>query len=412
MAQHQPGQHSSAAKNKQTRTSFSGIFVGGAVVIALVLGFIAGTRGSELASVIAPQFGLKTGLGQPSMDTSSLQEVYRKLHARFDGKLDENKLIEYANRGLVQATGDDYTQYFSSKEAEELRNDLAGDIGGGIGAELGKRNGKLTVIRPLADSPAAKAGVQAGDVIVGVNDESVEKSTVDEAVKKIRGEIGTTVKLMLLRDGNPKEISVTRERIVAPDVETKIADNNIGVITVSRFDTDTGSKVRSAAEDFKKRNVHGVVLDLRGNGGGFLNAGVEVAGVWLNNEVAVSERSGGKVVEELRTGRNAVLGDMPTVVLINAGSASASEIVAGALRDHGKATLVGETTFGKGSVQELIDLSNGDSLKVTVARWYTPKGKNITKDGIAPDVKVELTSEDFNAGRDPQLDKALEKLTR
>lgn len=411
MAQNQPegSLHGAKGQHHTKKASFSGIFVASAVVVAVLVGFVAGMRGTELLGLLGSNIGVQVQTDQ--LDTSSLQEVYRKLNAKFDGDLESDKLIEYASRGMVQATGDDYTQYFSAQEAEELRNDLSGNIGGGIGAELGKRNERVTVIRPLVDSPAARSGVQAGDVILGVNDKSVNKQSVDEVVKQIRGEVGTTVKLTVERDGEPKEISVTREKIVAPDVETKLVkDNTIGVMTVSRFDKDTGSKVRSAAEDFKKRGVEGVVLDLRGNGGGFLDAGVEVAGVWLNDEVVVSERRGGEVVEELRSGKNPVLGDMPTVVLINAGSASASEIVAGALSDHGKATIVGEQSFGKGSVQELIDLTNGDSLKVTVARWYTPKGKNITKEGIKPNKEVELTKDDLNASRDPQLDAAVSQI--
>lgn len=408
MAQTKPKHIPPVAKNGHKKASFSGIFVAGAVVLALCVGFVAGTRGTELLGLIGTNTGLPISTSE--LDTTSLQEVYRKLDAKFDGKLDQDKLIQSASRGMVEAAGDDYTRFFSAKEAQELRDDLSGNIGGGIGAELGRRNDKVTVIRPLVNSPAARAGVQAGDIVLGVNDKTVEKQSVDDVVKQIRGEIGTTVKLAVERDGEPKELTITREKIVAPDVESKVVDG-VGIITASRFDQETGAKVRAAAEDFKKQSVRGVVLDLRGNGGGFLQAGVDVASVWLDDQVVVSERRSGKVVDELRSAKNPVLGDVPTVVLINSGSASASEIVAGALHDHGKAALIGERSFGKGSVQELVDLSNGDSLKVTVARWYTPKGKNITKDGIEPDVKVELTKDDYNADRDPQLDAAVKKLS-
>lgn len=410
VAQSQPthGSHASTAQRTQ-RVSFSATFVIVAVVVASAISFVAGTRGSELLGMVSGTFGLHVTTGQ--LDLSSLQETYRKLDAKFDGKLDETKLIQSANKGLVSAAGDDYTQYFTAKEAEELQNDLSGNIGGGIGAELGKRNDKVTVIRPLANSPAARAGLAAGDVIVAVNGQDTRMATVDDVVKKVRGEVGSTVKITVERGDETKEVSVTREQIVAPDVESKVLDN-VGVITVSRFDKDTGTKVRSAAEDMKRQNVRGVVLDLRGNGGGFLEAGIDTAGVWLNDQVVVSERRGGKIVDERRSGKNPVLGDTPTVVLINAGSASASEIVAGALHDHGKATLLGERSFGKGSVQELVDLTNGDQLKVTVARWYTPHGKNITKEGIQPDTKVDLTKDDVNANRDPQLDTALKQLMR
>lgn len=410
MAGSQPthGSHAPARTHTQ-RTTFSTTFVIVAVVVASAVSFVAGTRGTELLGLFGSTFGVQVSTDQ--LDLGSLQETYRKLNAKFDGKLDETKLIQGANRGLVAAAGDDYTQYFTAKEAQDLQNDLAGNIGGGIGAELGNRNGKVTVIRPLQNSPAARAGILAGDVIVAVNGESTGTANVDEIVKKVRGEIGSTVKIVVERDGDTKEVSVTREEIIAPDVESKVT-NGLGVITVSRFDKDTGTKVRSAAEDMKRQAVKGVVLDLRGNGGGYLEAGIDTASVWLNNQVVVSERRSGKVVDERKAGKNPILNDTPTVVLINAGSASASEIVAGALHDHGKAQLIGEKSFGKGSVQELVDLTNGDQLKVTVARWYTPGGKNITKEGIAPDVKIDLTKDDINANRDPQLDAALRQLSQ
>ena len=359
--------------------------------------------------MVGGTFGVQVSTDQ--LDASSLQETYRKLNAKFDGKLDEQKLIEGANKGLVAAAGDTYTQYFTAKEAQDLQNDLSGNIGGGIGAELGNRNDKVTVIRTLDNSPASRAGLAAGDVIIGINGESAQKLTVDEVVDKVRGDVGSTVKITIERDGQAKDFTVTREKIVAPDVESKVKDG-VGIITVSRFDKDTGTKVRSSAEDMKRQNVKGVILDLRGNGGGYLEAGIDTASVWLNNQVVVSERRDGKVVDERKSAKNPVLGDTPTVVLINAGSASASEIVAGALHDHGKAKLIGEKSFGKGSVQELVDLTNGDQLKVTVARWYTPNGKNITKEGIAPDAKVDLTKDDVNADKDPQLDTALQQLSQ
>lgn len=409
MAHTSPGSDARASHGShQKKSAFSTAFVVVAVIIASLVGFVAGTRGTELLSFVGSNIGIEVRTDE--LDLSPLQETYRKLQARFDGKLDDAKLVEYANKGMVEATGDEYTQYFTAKEAEDLRNDLSGNIGGGIGAEIGKRNGKTTIIRPLDNSPAAKAELQAGDVVIEVNDELVTGATVDEVVQKIRGEVGTTVKITVDRNGEPNQFSVTREEIIAPDVESEVAADNIGVIKVSRFDRETGANVRKAAEEFQKRDVKGIVLDLRGNGGGYLEAGIEVASVWLDDQVVVSERKGNKVIDERKSGSSPVLGNMPTTVLINAGSASASEIVAGALHDHGKATLVGEKSFGKGSVQELFDMSNGASLKVTIAKWYTPKGKNISESGIAPDTKVEMTADDINANRDPQLDTAVKQL--
>lgn len=374
-----------------------------------IVGYAAGTRNDQIVGAIAPVVGLKVETGK--LDLASVQATYRQLKLNYDGSLDEKALIDGASRGLVEAAGDTYTIYMDKKEAEEFNKDLSGDIGGGIGAEIGKRNSKPTVIRTLTDTPAAKSGLQAGDVVIGVNDQSTDGWSVDDTVSKIRGEVGTTVKLTVLRGPESKEFTITREKITAPSVESKI-ENGIGIMTLRRFDETTGSMARAAAQDFKDKGVKGVVLDLRGNGGGLLSAAQDVAGIWLDNEVVVSERTNGKVTDELRSGGNPILGGVPTVVLTNGSSASASEIVAGALQDHGKAKLVGEKTFGKGSVQKLVSLPNNAVLKVTVARWYTPKGKNITKQGIAPDEKIELTADDANAGRDPQLDAALTRLGR
>ena len=213
----------------------------------------------------------------------------------------------------------------------------------------------------------------------------------------------------MLRDGDAKEFTIKRETVTNPSVYTKV-ENGIGIMTMSRFDTETASLARKAAQDFKRQNVKGVILDLRNNGGGYLTAAQDVAGLWLDNEVVVTERAQGKVIDELRSGTNAILADTPTVLLVNGSSASASEIVAGALKDYKKATLVGEKTFGKGTVQKVLDLGAGTKLKVTVARWYTPNGQNISEQGIEPNKKVEFTDKDADAGKDPQLDAALGEL--
>ena len=190
-----------------------------------------------------------------------------------------------------------------------------------------------------------------------------------------------------------------------PSVYSKVVDG-IGIMTITRFDDQTGKLARSAAQSFKSQNVTSVILDLRGNGGGYLTAAQDVSGIWLNNKTVVSERTNGKVVDELKSGTNTILEGVPTVVLVNASSASASEITAGALQDHGAAKLVGEKTFGKGSVQKLITLPQEAELKVTIAKWYTPNGKNISKQGISVDKEATLTADDVNAGRDPQLEAA------
>lgn len=371
---------------------------------ALIFGYAAGTRNDQIISAVAPVIGLKVETG--TLDFSSVQTTYRQLKLNYDGKINEQDLISGASRGLVAAAGDDYTVYFDREEAEEFNKDLSGDIGGGIGAEIGSRNYQPTVLRILKDTPASKSELKVSDTIIAVNEEATADWSITDTVNKIRGKIGTTVKLTVQRGTAIKEISIKRQQIIAPSVESEVKDG-VGIVTLTRFDETTADGLKKAANNFLSKHVRGVVMDLRGNGGGLLSSAKDVASVWLDNKVIVSERTKGVVTEELKSGLLPLLGGVKTVVLINGSSASASEIVAGALQDYGAATLVGETTFGKGSVQKLIDLPNGSVLKVTVAKWYTPKGRNINKDGIKPDVKVELTADDANANKDPQLDKAL-----
>lgn len=378
------------------------------IAIASGLGYVAGVYHYQIEAAIGPVFGYKAHSGEINLD--SLQETYSKLAANYDGDIDVDKLIQGANSGLVAAIGDEYTVYMTPDEATEYDKSLSGNIGGGIGAEIGIRNDKVTIIRVLNDNPAKEAGLAANDIIVSVNDESTDGWTVDDAVNKIRGEEGTTVKLEIKRGSEIKDFSITRAIINNPSVESSI-ENNIGIITISRFDEETGDLTRAVAQDLRNQNVAGVILDLRGNGGGYLEAARDVAGVWLSNKIVVTEKTGSIIVETVKTGSNAILGDMPTIVLVNGASASASEIVAGALQDYDKATVVGEQTYGKGSVQRLIPLTGGAQLKVTTARWYTPNDINITASGITPDIKVSLTQDDLDAGSDPQLIRAEKELT-
>ncbi len=379
-----------------------------AVLISLFVGsvgFIAGTRADDIVASVSG----KTSTSK--LDLTSLNDVYQVLRKQYDGTLDPQKLIDGAKHGLVEATGDPYTVYFNDKEAEEFQGDLEGSFQG-IGAELGKRNDALVVISTLDESPAKKAGLLAGDVIVTVNGEDASGWSVEKTVNKIRGDKGTVVKLSVLRgEQGLKEFSITRQAITNPSVRSEITSENIGILRISRFgESDTASLSRMAAENFKAKGVKGVVVDVRGNGGGYLDAARDVAGLWLNDKVIVTERVGGKVTDSLRSGNDAPLAGIKTIVLVDGGSASASEILAGALADNGAATLVGEKTFGKGSVQTIANLASGGQVKVTIAKWYTPAGKNISKEGITPKVVVDLSADDVNSGRDPQKDKALELL--
>ena len=373
------------------------------LVIVAIVSFVAGARSDALFANVASVFGVRTS--NKTIDLSSVQKTYQELVANYDGKLDTQKLIYGANRGLVEAAGDPHTAYMDPDETKEFDKSLSGQIGGGIGAEIGLRSNKPTIIKPLENSPAQKAGIKAGEAIVKVNDEASSDWSVEKVVSKIRGEVGTSVKLTLLSGGQTREVSVVRQNIVSPAVESEI-DGEIGILKVNRFGDDTVSLSRKYASEFVEKGVKKVILDLRNNPGGTVGAAQGLLGIWLDNQIAMTERRGSEIVKTLRTTGTPILGNMKTVVLINGNSASASEITAGALREYGKATLVGQKSYGKGSVQIVLGLPGGSQMKVTEARWYTPKGKNIDKTGIEPDVKVDLSAEDINNNLDPQMDKA------
>lgn len=373
------------------------------LVIVAIVSFVAGARSDALFANVASVFGARTS--NKTIDLSSVQKTYQELVANYDGKLDTQKLIYGANRGLVEAAGDPHTAYMDPDETKEFDKSLSGQIGGGIGAEIGLRSNKPTIIKPLENSPAQKAGIKAGEAIVKVNDEASSDWSVEKVVSKIRGEVGTSVKLTLLSGDQTREVSVVRQNIVSPAVESEI-DGEIGILKVNRFGDDTVSLSRKYASEFVEKGVKKVILDLRNNPGGTVGAAQGLLGIWLDNQIAMTERRGSEIVKTLRTTGTPILGNMKTVVLINGNSASASEITAGALREYGKATLVGQKSYGKGSVQIVLGLPGGSQMKVTEARWYTPKGKNIDKTGIEPDVKVDLSSDDVNNNVDPQMDKA------
>lgn len=346
-----------------------------------------------------------------NLSTEGLQELYEELVSNYDGDIKNEDLVNGIKDGLVASVGDTYTEYLSAEETADFNSDLNG-IFEGIGAELGKQDNFIVIIAPIKGTPADKAGIQPQDIITEINGESTADISVTDAVKKIRGEKGTEVKLKLIRDGEQVEVSIIRETIDIASVESKI-ENSIGIIQVSRFSSDTTDLVEKAAKEFNEAGVTKVVLDMRGNPGGLLDQAVGVASVWLDKGATVlEEKRGGETVETFTTSKSPLLKGIKTVVMIDEGSASASEIVAGALKDNDAATLLGQKSYGKGSVQQLISLNGGGSLKVTIARWYTPGGKNIDKEGIEPDVKAEITAEDIKADRDPQLDVAIQFLNK
>lgn len=344
------------------------------------------------------------------LDYSSIDTIYQSIRTNFDGKLDQEKLLDGLKAGLAKATGDPYTEFFDAKEAKDFYNELDGTFEG-IGAELGKdTEGNIVIISPLSGYPAEKAGLRPKDIIAQINGKSTADNTIDDAVKQIRGTAGTKVTLTIVRSGTAQDFTITRQSITVPSVKSEVRDG-IGILTISRFGDDTASLAQAAASSFKSQNVKGVVLDLRGDPGGLLDAAVSVSSLWLQNKTVLTERRDNTVIQTYTSRGAATLAGVPTVVLVNAGSASASEITAGALRDNKVATIIGEKSYGKGSVQQPINLKDGSLLKVTVARWYTPAGKNIDKEGISPDTEVKISEDDIKAGRDPQLDAAITKLS-
>ena len=343
-----------------------------------------------------------------NLDYSSIEKVYDKLRADFDGELDKAKLMDGINKGLVKAAGDPYSEYLNAEETKQFNDDLTGTFTG-IGAELSKdANNNIIVVAPISGFPADKAGLKPKDIIAEINSQNAYDLTVSEAVSKIRGPENSSVKLKIIRDNKTAlDLSIIRQKITIPSIESKTLDGNIGYIKISRFGDDTVDLAQQAADTFKSAGVKGVIVDLRSDPGGLLDASVGVSGLWLpQGKVVLSERRGGIVVRTYTSDGPATLAGIPTVVLINEGSASASEIAAGALKDNNVAKLIGVKSFGKGSVQALAKLTGGATLKVTIARWYTPNGKNIDKEGITPDIEVKRTDDDFKNGRDPQLDAA------
>ena len=344
------------------------------------------------------------------LDFTSLETVYERLAENYDGELNKTTLIEGAKRGLVEAAGDTYTYYMTANEAEEFEKDLNGDVGAGIGVEIGQRDGLVKVLRTTPDNPARKAGVLAGDIVYKADGEDISTKSVEDVAKKLRGQAGTKVKLTVVRDNKEIEFELTRETInnvsVYSDYKGKTA-----IITITRFDQDTGRLAREKAQEAIDKGCDKFIIDLRGNGGGYVSAAKEVASLWLDGKLVVEQRSATGIYNEKTYAERgkAILAGKKTIILTNGSTASASEIVAGALKDHNMATILGEKTYGKGSVQALENFLTGEMLRVTIAKWYTPNGKNIDKEGIEPDVKVERTFEQINKEIDPQLDAALKQ---
>lgn len=344
------------------------------------------------------------------LDFSSVEEMYDQLRSNYDGELTYEELLDGMKQGMARATGDPYTEFLNAEESQSFEDDLSGTFSG-IGAELGMEDDAIIIVAPLSGFPAESAGLRPRDIILEIDEESARGISITDAVNRIRGPVGTDVTLLVFRNNEQLEITITRETISIPSVEFEVREDNIGYLKISRFGEDTVGLVRDAAQEFESKNVGGIVLDLRSNPGGILTASIDIADLWLPEGAKIAEqRQGDTVVQVFDAEGPNRLGDNPLVILLNQGSASASEILAGALRDNGVGTIVGMESFGKGSVQQVIPLRGGGILKVTIGRWYTPEGLNIDKDGIDPDIEVEFTEEDFELERDPQLDRALQEL--
>lgn len=315
--------------------------------------------------------------------------------------------------GLASSYGDPYTVFFPPAQAKMFQENITGDFGG-VGMEVGMKQNQLVVVAPIKGSPAEAAGVKSGDAILAIEGSSTASMSVDEAVGYIRGEVGTKVKIKFLPAGSTKPVdrTITRAVINIPTIDTS-RKGDVFVIRLYSFTAQSPDLFRNALREFVLSGDHKLVLDLRGNPGGYLDAAWDMASYFIPaGGTVVTEDFGKPGMQQVfrSKGYKAFSGKFPMVVLVDSGSASAAEILAGALNEQGVAPLVGEKTFGKGSVQELIPITSDTSLKVTVARWLTPNGHNLSHDGLDPDYKVDLTDADIAAGKDPQMDKALELL--
>jgi len=349
------------------------------------------------------------------VDFSLFWQVWNAVEEKFTNTpLDRQKMIYGAISGMVKSLGDPYTAFMTPDEAAEFNQEMEGKFEG-IGAEIGIRNDHLTIVAPLDGSPAEQAGLKPGDLILKIDDQEALEMSLAEAISRIRGAKGTDVVLKITREDlkDAFDVKITRAEIIVASVKWNIRGDKIAVIEVSRFGEDTEEKFQKAVAEILLASPRGLILDLRNNPGGYLETAIDLASEFIPKKkvVAMEEFSGGKRDEFFSHGPTRLSG-ISTVVLVNEGSASASEILAGSLQDYGLARLVGKKTFGKGSVQELEQFSDGSEARITIAKWLTPLGRYIHEKGIDPDFDVDLTGEDTNAGRDPQLDKAVEMLTQ
>lgn len=386
-------------------------FVAGLAIFVLIFfaGFSAGriTKNSDSGGGVEISNYSQLFSGSQSVDFGLFWDVWDLTKDLYYKEITEEQLFEGAVAGIVESLNDPYSVYFTKDEAQEFNDELDGTFSG-IGAEIGKDGEYITIIAPLDGSPAESAGLRAGDFILEVDGQDMIGVSVNEAVSKIRGEAGSQVILTLARDGIDElfDLTITRGEIKVDSVTWNIRDDGIAVIEISMFNEDTTDLFRQAAQEVLAAGVKKMVIDLRNNPGGLLSEAINVAGFWVNGATVVQEKVGDEI-QEFSAGGIAWFDGIQTVVLVDSGTASGSEILAGALQDYGLATLIGEQTYGKGSVQEYYELDDGSAMKITTAEWLTAKGRFIHEVGITPDVVVEFTKEAYETKQDPQMDKAI-----
>jgi len=345
---------------------------------------------------------------------SAFWQAWQLVHDKYvDQPVDDEALMRGAIEGMLEALGDEHSAYMDPFQYKDATASLQGEYEG-IGAWVNTDGKFLTISEPMPGSPAEKVGLKPGDQIIAIDGEDMTDILPELARRKVLGTKGTTVVLTILRDGEeqPFDVEVTRASINVPSVTSKMLEGNVAYLRVYTFGEATTSELRKALDTLLAEKPVGLILDLRNNGGGYLQTGIEVASEFIDKGVIVIEESGDGTRESFEALPGGKATDIPMVVLVNKYSASASEIVAGAIQDHDRGQLVGETTFGKGSVQSWIPLVDDQgAVRITIARWLTPDGRHIHQVGLTPDVEVALTEEDTQAEKDPQLDKAVELLT-
>lgn len=340
-------------------------------------------------------------------------EAWDLVHSLYvDQPVDDLTLMRGAITGMMNALGDPHTGYMTPQDYTQANSSLQGEYEG-IGAVVDITGDYLKIISPMPKSPAEKAGIKIGDLIIAVNGEDMTGVDGSVVLSKVKGPAGTQVVLTIRREGaeEPIDITVTRARIVQSSVNYKMLDSGVAYVQLSTFGDNTTKDLRAALKDLLAQEPKGLILDLRYNGGGYLETAVEVTSQFINTGNVLLEQYGDGTITEYKAEKGGLALDIPMVVLVNEGSASASEITAGALQDSGRAKLVGVTTYGKGTVQKWLALKDdAGAVRITIARWLTPKERQINGTGLTPDVEIKRTEEDIAADRDPQLDKAVELL--